>query len=841
MSSITRLSLAVLVIFFLGGSAAWSDTPDKIEIGRQAKSATVYIEIAGRRSGTGFCIHPSGLLVTNDHVIRGARDTEITVVFDPALPTQRVLPASVLRVDAETDLALLRVIPGNDLPSLPLGTIAGIAELTEVISCGFPLGRKLATDKKEYPAVSVNRGTVTAMRYKDGKLLFIQTDVAINFGNSGGPLLDSNGKVIGVVVSKAAGATGINQAIPVSLLERFLKAPVLSLQAPQLSRENLTQPQSFKAQAISVFPDTPEPQLKLILKAGDAEAREFPMQKRPDGWIGTAAAAEMQSSSRVIITAQIGSGSVTGTTENKVIRIGEVPKRLSEIRSIEWTSAKQAEGKDIADCKTLLVDGVTILDGRVKGPDRLNVELGGQQISLDMSKIAKLSVQSVAEASFVSASIVATVNGSEVARLEMKLPIREFRATQDEPPPVTITPPTLPSEPVVKSLPAPFSDVVPAGDGRYLVFHLPKLRKVAIFDFNAAQITKYLPLTEDDIVLAAGRDCVVIGLRESGMLQRWNLATSTMERSAPPPFKESLSSVILGHGSDGPLVVNGFFLDLSTFRPLPIRDQKGNERAFSAGYRIPSADGSVFGAWKTNQSPDESTVFVVEGNTVKRYDAQGLKHVVPGPDGKTIYTANGICSTTLKRFDRDDAAYGYCLPAVRGGYFLSLTSASSGKAGFTIYHRGLSLPIMRLDKFNHGLSFDGWDRESFGPWRRVFFVPDAQLIAVLPQTNDQIALYKFDAEAALEKSGQDYLIVTSKPPHRYEPGSEFTYAVKVKSKPLQVQHKLEVGPQGMVISPEGLISWKPDQSVSGDQDVILTLRNANGQEVFHTFTLRSGQ
>lgn len=832
-----QISRAALVILLVAAVARGADL-SKVEIGKRGKAATAFVEIPGRGSGTGFCIHPSGLFVTNEHVVRGAENSEITVVLAPAQANQRELKARVVRVDQATDLALLRVTNVDDLPSLPLGSTEGIAELTEVIACGFPLGRRLSSDKKEYPAISVNGGSVTALRHKDGELQFIQTDVALNFGNSGGPVLDLEGKVIGVVVSKAADATGINQAIPVSQLDRFLKAPVLSLVPPMLTRVTVAQPQVFKVQAVSFVPGAAEPALKLRLQAGDEQPREFPLNKQDDAWVATALPITPQTRSRVEVSARLGSGTISGTTDDKALKIGGKVTRLSGVRKIDLKPAPTADSSSPPKPVTTLTDE-TKLQEDISGLDKIEVDVGGQKMMVDVAKVVQLTIQPAADLTFITATVIAEIAGAEVARIEVKLLIHDDRqARRADPESVSITPPELTEDKVVKRLPDAFSDVCLGGGGRYLIFRLPKLKKLAIFDFNEARVTKYIPLAEDNIAFAAGLHSLVIGLRESGKLERWSLKTFERERSAAPPFREEIGSIILGHASNGPLVVNGFFLDLQTYHPLPVRDPKGSERVFSDGYRFPSGDGTVFGAWKTNQSPDESTAFVLEGNVLKRYDEGGLKHVIPGPDGRTIYTALGICSSTLKRFDRDDASYGYCLPAVHGDYFLSLTSASSGKPGLTIYLRGLRQPIAKLDKINHGLSFDGWDRETFGPWRRVFMVPDAQLIAVLPPTNDQVVLYKFDAAAALESSDQDYLIVASQPPPEVKAGATFSYAIKVKSNHLKLTFSIDSGPDGMSVSPEGVVTWTPGDAAKGNQDVILTIKNGGGQEVFHTFTLQ---
>src|SRR6185503_15623380 len=112
----------VLLIVSQLSPAMGEEKPTKVEIGKRGKAATAFVEVPGRGSGTGFCIHPSGLFVTNEHVIRGAEQADITVVLDPAQASQRELKAKVVRIDKQADLALLRVADVNELPSLALGS-----------------------------------------------------------------------------------------------------------------------------------------------------------------------------------------------------------------------------------------------------------------------------------------------------------------------------------------------------------------------------------------------------------------------------------------------------------------------------------------------------------------------------------------------------------------------------------------------------------------------------------------------------------------------------------------------------------------------------------------------
>lgn len=824
-----RLCRPGLVLGLLSLLVVAADKPTKVEIGKRGKAATAFVEVPGRGTGTAFCVHPSGLFVTNEHVVRGADKADITLVLNPSLPGERVLKARVARTDKALDLALLRVEGARDLPSLPLGTLDGVAELADVVAVGFPLGRALSPNRKEYPAVSVNAGTVTALRYKGRDLQHIQVDVSLTFGNSGGPVLDDSGKVIGVVVSGINLGRGINQAIPVSRLASFLVAPDIAFTPPALTPATVGTPVEFKARAATVLPGAPEPKLKLVLRAGEEAAREFPMTKRDGVWTVSAAPAGKAADTRIEVSARLATGTVTGLTEDAVVKVGGKPYRLSQLRRIDLGPRPKAT----------LADGRTAVEGAVTGLGPTEIAVGDQKVKFDLSKATQVSVQAAPGVTTVTAAVVAVVDGKEVARSEARIPVLEpggFKPA--DPSSVAIAPPALAEDRVVKRLPEAFADVVAGGGGRYLIFHLPRLKKLAVFDVTEARVTKYIPLTEDKVFFAAGLDAVIVGLPQANRLERWSLTTFELEKSAPPPFREGLTGIVMGHAATSLVAVNGFFLDPVTFRQLPILDKDGKEQTGVIGGRIPSADGTVYGAWNTHYSPDTATTFVLEGGVVKRYDEGGLHHVVPGPDGRTAYTAKGVVSASLKRAEKDDDGYGYCLPAVRGDYFLSLTSAQGGKGGgFTVYLRGLRLPVAKLDHANHGLSFDGWDRENFGPWRRVYFVPDAKVIVVLPSSNDQIVLHKFDPDAALAASGQDYLLVTSRPPAAVKAGETFTYPVVVKAKSPKVTYKLDAGPKGMEVSAAGVVTWRVPADAAGDHEVILTI-SAGGQEVFHTFTVR---
>jgi len=162
--------------------------------------------------GSGFIVRADGLIVTNRHVIVGARKVHVH------LPDGRDVTADIVGADALTDIALLRVHAGS-LPALRLGTSEDVSVGDAVIAIGNPFGL----------GQSVSAGIVSARARAledDPYINFLQTDAAINRGNSGGPLLSTAGVVVGVtsvIFSPSGGSVGLGFAIPAETVSAVIR------------------------------------------------------------------------------------------------------------------------------------------------------------------------------------------------------------------------------------------------------------------------------------------------------------------------------------------------------------------------------------------------------------------------------------------------------------------------------------------------------------------------------------------------------------------------------------------------------------------------------------------
>lgn len=227
------------VITFLTGASALSatvqafstdDEKNSVEVFEAARPSVVFVtnqQIARdpysfdlitvpRGSGTGFVWNEKGYIVTNYHVVEGARQITIT------LQDQSNWPAEVVGLAPERDLAVLKIdAPKAKLQALPLGDSGDLRVGRKVLAIGNPFGLDATLTTGVVSALgreieSPNRRKITNV---------IQTDAAINPGNSGGPLLNSEGKLIGVntmIYSPSGASAGIGFAIPVNTVKEVV-------------------------------------------------------------------------------------------------------------------------------------------------------------------------------------------------------------------------------------------------------------------------------------------------------------------------------------------------------------------------------------------------------------------------------------------------------------------------------------------------------------------------------------------------------------------------------------------------------------------------------------------
>ncbi|HOQ60126.1 MAG TPA: trypsin-like peptidase domain-containing protein, partial [Vicinamibacterales bacterium] len=194
------------VVYIEAATSALTRRADGSQSGRQeapSHDGDEAAEQAERDSGSGFLLSSDGEILTNHHVVDGADRLMVT------LADGRRLPARVLGADPDADLALLKLDGVSGLPTVELGDSSTLRPGEWVCAIGNPLGYEHTV-------------TVGVVSYLGRKLFdeglddYIQTDAAIDVGNSGGPLIDASGRVVGINTAISAEGDGIGFAVPIN-------------------------------------------------------------------------------------------------------------------------------------------------------------------------------------------------------------------------------------------------------------------------------------------------------------------------------------------------------------------------------------------------------------------------------------------------------------------------------------------------------------------------------------------------------------------------------------------------------------------------------------------------
>jgi len=183
-------------------------------------------QVAG---GSGFIISPDGYIVTNNHVIEGATKVQVHWGADENGTGGHTSDAKIIGRDPATDIALLKIDAGQSLPTVPLGDSDRIRKGDWAIAVGNPFQFENTLTVGVISAKGRTLGLGDTTRSFEN---FIQTDAAINFGNSGGPLMNINGEVVGINTAiRGGGAQGLGFATPINTAKRLL---------PQLKQGKVT-------------------------------------------------------------------------------------------------------------------------------------------------------------------------------------------------------------------------------------------------------------------------------------------------------------------------------------------------------------------------------------------------------------------------------------------------------------------------------------------------------------------------------------------------------------------------------------------------------------------------
>jgi S1-C subfamily serine protease len=226
-------AILALSVLLAARATANAGAPIDAEVLNKVKVATVHLKVtlSDQRvvQGSGFFTDEPGLIVTNAHVLQmldpaSRKPAKVEVTVHSGTDKSRTLAAQVVGLDRGSDLALVRVTAKGLPAPLRFSAAKGLRETQPVFVFGFPFGQQLGKE------ITVNRSSVSSLRKAGQSITSIQLHGGLNPGNSGGPVVDDRGNVIGVAVSGVRGTT-IGHAIPAGFVNRFLNGRIVGSSA----------------------------------------------------------------------------------------------------------------------------------------------------------------------------------------------------------------------------------------------------------------------------------------------------------------------------------------------------------------------------------------------------------------------------------------------------------------------------------------------------------------------------------------------------------------------------------------------------------------------------------
>jgi S1-C subfamily serine protease len=952
----TSMSRTRLLAMAVVAMAPWASVPGAsvAGAGERGKGAVVLAEIA--REGrvwyaSAFCIDPSGLFVTSARVVRsGLEGGVVKLVPAPGGPGAEGLKAKVVRWNDALDLAVLKVDAGRPLPALELGGDDMVRETLPVTAYGSPLTDGLP-EGSPVPQVSEKAVRVTAMRRTGGKLAAVQLDGQFTPGYYGSPLVDADGRVLGVVQSGLFGAR-INVAVPVGRLSEYLASPLVVFEPPPLEAADRTRGVDW---TILVKSPDGAPALPadlgiaaLLPGAGDRPRRSA--GHAAGAGVYTVKVVPLQGAPDRLVTLAIetAAGSLVGVTQDLTLRINGKAVALGDLQSLHTGRPPRAS----------LRDG-TQLRGPVLGLGRVELLTAAGPGTIDLRNVRAVEVLKVGEAPRIAAVDVevevrkgTTVLCTETRRVEVRrgdggaiartepvpsgagfnndprlleawfaadrveiagelhaptaglgkvaairppaveMPEAPVRSGQANEAPA-VTPPTGPGHgaagprpPLVRTLPGKVTDVTPAGAGRFLLLTLRESHSLAVFDANVADVVKTLPLLADDVLVAGGGETFVLVYPGKEVIERWSLASLAREESRTTPVRGKVRAIAMGSDSAGPILIHWTiaqggvpslprsrfgFIDPIGLKLLKVGNlvntTTGDKDVLSPGCGVLALVGpdDVDGALAS----DDGRLFVMRdrnyvhtrtieltGTTVKtRWFGRFPNSLptVPAPDGRLLYAQAGVIDTegnqVLAPWYNRDFSITY-LPCADTRYYLGITAPHwvaqnpgvQGPAAYplslTLFAAGSQSPLLTVDRLvemDTLFPIPG-DSEGLGVALRrcVHWVPSAELLVTIPKENDRLVLRRLSDSRAAAKRSSGYIHVTSPRSLLVPTGKKLSHRIEVQSGQGKLRFTLNRGPEGLTLSPDGLVEWAvPARGSAFTETAVITIEDESGNSLFH--------
>lgn len=798
------------------------------------KRATAFVEVIEGQGaqGSAFCISANGLFLTCAHVVDGVEiGGRVHLTVQPGNRSERRIGAVLLRKADDLDVAVLRA-EGAQFSSLSLGRTSEVRETDDILAAGFPLGSSISPEGK-MPAPTILTGKVTALRQTGEAGEQIQFDANLNPGNSGGPVLNWTGKVIGMANAKIPG-TGLNFAVGVGGLETALRSPEVIFRKPatitpgQLAKGELL---DFEL-AYPLGPEGPAPSINAGVLKGPGQATPARIQVLGNSRYRIHSAPDAERTAKLLRAefwfvdqeGKPGSG-ITTTIADQEVAVGGKSGWLSHLSCI-WLKkglAITADGKEIRGA----ISGIDSVRMYSEGTFSQSRPLPGYDLLLCRPDTV---------AKNVGLTAVIQIKGSTWAR-ESRIPIRilgEANRTAERNVAFTYDPrlePQWAGDKLEIDLPGEVSDVEVGGGGRFFVLALRAQGKVIVIDGIQGGIIGEVPTANEEVAIAAGASEFLIGRGAS--VERWRflpfgriaptrrwttgrvlgLALGPLEGGSVAVHSDPLGDSDLNRYEmrsleDGRILAIEGLLPFK-FAPRPFDNRRGSRKDL------------LEGAWRPETFGAAASAVRVENGAVSE-DHRGL--LVTGTEFSNLRGAPDRDRRTVLPTSIESLA---CLLRQEEPVGGNRTAPWLGLVDLR-YPRVLLEDLIELPEFqdtaNRGAT-------TLSLQERCTLIPQMKLLCTIPQSGRSMILRRIDPIRILRERGMPLLVAMQAPPGAATAGREFVHNPRFSNGgDGSLRYELAFGPEGMELKEDGTLRWRVPGDAPATQPVVMRVLDVDGNE-----------
>ncbi|MBL9081458.1 MAG: hypothetical protein JNK76_06615 [Planctomycetales bacterium] len=417
------------------------------------------------------------------------------------------------------------------------------------------------------------------------------------------------------------------------------------------------------------------------------------------------------------------------------------------------------------------------------------------------------------------------------------------------------------------ALPGLVSDTAVGGGGRYLLLALLSVQKVGVFDVGEGKMKKYVNVDGDDFLIAGGATQFVVVDRTNHKMQAWkydDLEKPAGEAKIAMTGRAQVLNVALGLAAEGPLAVAFAYtpkamssnqrtavelFSLDTLTAIPGTGElfisTSNRNATELPMSI-TPDGTLLQVVRSTRC---YRAFLSNGRVASLGDLQisqtyGDDPFMPHYDGKKFSSRYKLLpgdGTQITPDSPNNGGTGVISPALPSQYWLYSGLYARGTTAIGFHLAGLKTPIVML-------RLKTWD-DRVTPPMNARVLPDAKqfyydgrekVLLVLSKAIPEILVKKFDVEKAAAEAPNSILHVVSEPPATFIPDQKYEYAIETISNRGGVTYRVESGPAGMIVSPQGRVEWKAPSDAPVLQTAIVVVGDKEGNQIFHNVKLKRG-